>query len=60
MSINPGNGAEADLIKNRRKSSTQVKALEKALENPIAAVEISELSDEDRKLAQLGYIQVRN
>ncbi|KAI9661002.1 MAG: hypothetical protein M1821_009329 [Bathelium mastoideum] len=58
MSLSVANGAELDDVKNRRKSSAQVKALERALEKPVEPVEASELSEEDRKLAELGYIQV--
>ena len=59
MPFSAGHGTAVEHMKNRRKSSVQVKALEKALEQPVAAVEASDLSEEDRKLAELGYVQVR-
>jgi hypothetical protein len=46
-------------MKNRRKSSVNQAALERALEAKVAMVEGHELSDEDRKLAEMGYEQVR-
>ena len=60
MSFNGGNSGGTDTIRDRRKSSAQVKAAEKALEQQVIAVDASELSEEDRKLAELGYIQVRD
>lgn len=59
MSLSAGHGTESDAIKNRRKSSAQVKALERASEKPVAVIEASEVSEEDRKLGELGYVQVR-
>ena len=45
-------------MKNRRKSSVHQTALERALEAKVAMVEGRELSEEDRKLAEMGYQQV--
>lgn len=41
-----------------RKSSAGVVALEKALNDKVDLVDAGDLSDADRKLAELGYVQV--
>lgn len=46
-------------MKNRRKSSANQVALERALEAKVAMVEGKELSEADRKLAEMGYQQVQ-
>ena len=43
---------------DRRKSSVTYRALEKAMEDPVTIVEGADLSDADRRLAEMGYIQV--
>jgi hypothetical protein len=58
MSLSAGTKAGGDATTTRRKSSAQQQALEKALESPLAQIEASELSEADRKLAELGYVQV--
>lgn len=47
-------------IKNRRKSSVNQAALDRALAVKVAMVEGKELSEADRKLAEMGYQQVRH
>lgn len=42
----------------RRKSSVTYRALEKAMGDPVTVVEGADLSDADRRLAEMGYIQV--
>jgi hypothetical protein len=46
-------------MKYKRKSSVNQAVLERALEAKIALVEGHNLSEEDRKLAEMGYEQVR-
>lgn len=46
-------------MKERRRSSAHQHALERANHSQRAIVEAAELSAEDRKLAELGYKQVR-
>ena len=45
-------------MKNRRQSSVNQQALERALAAKVAMIEGHELSEEDRKLAEMGYEQV--
>jgi hypothetical protein len=45
-------------MKNRRKSSVNQAALDRALAAKVAVIEGRELSEEDRKLAEMGYQQV--
>jgi hypothetical protein len=45
-------------MKDRRKSSVNQAALDRALEAKVAMVEGRELSEADRKLAEMGYQQV--
>ena len=44
--------------RGRLKSPVTYRALEKAMEDPVTVVEGAGLSDADRRLAELGYIQV--
>lgn len=45
-------------MKDRRKSSVNQAALDRALAARVAMVQGMELSEEDRKLAEMGYQQV--
>lgn len=45
-------------MKNRRKSSVNQAALDRALKAKVALLEGHELSEADRKLAEMGYAQV--
>lgn len=45
-------------MKDRRKSSVNQAALDRALAAKVAMVEGRELSEADRKLAEMGYQQV--
>ena len=47
-------------MKDRRKSSVNQAALDRALAVKIAIVEGKELSEADRKLAEMGYQQVKH
>ena len=57
-SIGEPNVQRLQAMKDRRKSSVNQAALDRALAAKVAVVEGAELSDADRKLAELGYEQV--
>ena len=47
-------------MNDRRKSSVNQAALERVLAAKVAMVEGKELSEEDRRLAEMGYAQVHH
>ena len=49
--------ARLEAVKGRRHPST-LGALEKATEDRLDVIQLHDLSDEDKRLAELGYVQV--
>ena len=52
------NAQRLQSMKDRRKSSVNQAALDRALEAKVAMIEGKELTEEDRRLAEMGYQQV--
>jgi len=46
-------GQRADALRDRRRS-----AVEKTTDDPVAVLQVDELSEADRRLAEMGYVQV--
>lgn len=47
-----------DAAKNHRHSSVRAEAIENAMNDGVDVLDADQLSDADRKLAELGYVQV--
>ena len=45
-------------LRPRKPSAATVRAMEKALDDPVTVVQVTELSEADRRLAEMGYAQV--
>ena len=58
-SVSEAYASRLEAAKERRHSST-VGALQKAMDDKVNVVQVEELSDEDKKLAEMGYVQVRS
>jgi hypothetical protein len=57
-SVGESQAQRLEIMRERRKSSANQAALDRAMKAKIALVEGKELSKADRKLAEMGYQQV--